>query len=1005
MRMILDASIIFKGLIPLFQPTANWLGRNIVGGEILERRKLQETALKPVLEKAVEDIAESIEQIGAAELDQICLFLTSNEAEAIIRQIYAVSILQSKEQNLEQISQEFLTAFSLYTNIPKSELRDSAAEIFRILVGGCEEALKIAIDQGKLAAHEAKSLFRYQVLLDEIANVNKNLEFLSTTQQLDISAINTFESKYREQVKVRHGYIIPPYIQEIKKIPIESIYVDSNFYLVQNKSDDLLEENINYKVFYHEIKRTVLLGNPGGGKSTFAQKLIYDLANCYSERLLSARQVTPILVVLRDYGTKKKEQGCSILKMIELTANANYQLQPPNGALEYMLLNGRVAVIFDGLDELTETGYRQEITSDVECFCNLYPSVPVLVTSREVGYKEAPLDESKFTVYRLASFGSEQIEEYVNKWFNIAFDSNTDEKEKSAKAFLKESNIVPDLRSNPLMLGLMCNIYRGENYIPINRPEIYHKCADMMFERWDKSRGIQISSIENIQSQVRPLMMHLADWIYAEESLQLGVTEQKIINKAAEYLYSRRFEDRDEAEVEAHHFINFCCGRAWVFRDTGTTKDGEKLYQFTHRTFLEYFAAAYLDRTHRTPNDLFNFLYPRIAKQEWDMVCQIAFQIKNKNSENAGDDLLELLLKRIKTGEMNTKWNLLIFAVKCLEFIVPSPSIIENIVTTLINECIEFGLSMFDKQDYIPGSTILIRENILLPLSHAAKENTNKIISTIKKSSLEKLEKSNDRELSLMLELISILQSPIFKGSIFEGQSSWSSIFNEFLDTIGNEYPDTIKRITKKNLLICKILKNKEKYSFSEILEWYSFEELFLKNRYKIIPNTSIFSLIYFALHDFLSLDKKQVSAYKVDEIVEFFSKLGNILLSSSINLSIDDSFMSFYFDSETAIPINKMSKINHKEDDKSFYNSIRIINNNNDALFGVCAIFAIYYEITGRDRRSFMNSSFIFDKNVETDEISCNLNQKQRNFIRRWVIGEIDLVSRVNAKKLIAHL
>jgi predicted NACHT family NTPase len=32
----------------------------------------------------------------------------------------------------------------------------------------------------------------------------------------------------------------------------------------------------------------------------------------------------------------------------------------------------------------------------------------------------------------------------------------------------------------------------------------------------------------------------------------------------------------------------------WVFSDHGTTASGEKLYAFTHRTFLEYFAAAQL---------------------------------------------------------------------------------------------------------------------------------------------------------------------------------------------------------------------------------------------------------------------------------------------------------------------------------------------------------------------------------------------------------------------------
>ena len=110
-------SIIARGLTPLLKPTANWLGEKMIGEEIPKRREFRAKALEPVLQKAAEDVADTIEQIGAADINEIYFFLTSNEAEAIVRQIYAVSILESKEQNLEEIKQEFLKQFSLYTNI------------------------------------------------------------------------------------------------------------------------------------------------------------------------------------------------------------------------------------------------------------------------------------------------------------------------------------------------------------------------------------------------------------------------------------------------------------------------------------------------------------------------------------------------------------------------------------------------------------------------------------------------------------------------------------------------------------------------------------------------------------------------------------------------------------------------------------------------------------------------------------------------------------------------
>ena len=159
----------------------------------------------------------------------------------------------------------------------------------------------------------------------------------------------------------------------------------------------------SYNIILKETFRFVLLGNPGGGKSTFTHKLCYDLANQYPSRFFAGRQgLTPIYVILRDYGAEKKAHNCSILDFIKIKANEDYQVEAPIGTFEYLLLNGRAMVIFDGLDELLETVHRQDVRNAVESFCTAYPSVPVLVTSREIGYEQAPLDEERIRCISLS---------------------------------------------------------------------------------------------------------------------------------------------------------------------------------------------------------------------------------------------------------------------------------------------------------------------------------------------------------------------------------------------------------------------------------------------------------------------------------------------------------------------------------------------------------------------------------------------------------------------------
>ena len=160
------------------------------------------------------------------------------------------------------------------------------------------------------------------------------------------------------------------------------------------------------------------------------------LATRSNERALPGRNVTPVLVVLREYGATKAAEGLSLLQFIEKQAQSRYQLAPPPGAFEYLFLNGRAFVVFDGLDELLDTYFRQEISADVESFCNLYPAVPALVTSREVGYDQAPLDANIFNLYAIAPFSDEQVESYARKWFARDEELRPDQQNQKAMAFL-----------------------------------------------------------------------------------------------------------------------------------------------------------------------------------------------------------------------------------------------------------------------------------------------------------------------------------------------------------------------------------------------------------------------------------------------------------------------------------------------------------------------------------------------------------------------------------------
>jgi predicted NACHT family NTPase len=313
-----------------------------------------------------------------------------------------------------------------------------------------------------------------------------------------------------------------------------------------------------------------------------------------------ADSAVPFLVTLREFAADDPPAR-SVAGFIEHRLDTFYQCRPPTGLVERLLLEGTAMVIFDGLDELVDTTRRAEIASIVELFCAEFPLAPVLVTSRVVGYDQARLDPQQFAVYRVTDFDEDRVKEYVTRWFGQEEGVAADEAAHLAETFMVESAEVPDLRANPLMLALMCILYRGEGSIPRSRPEVYEECARLLFTKWDARRKIHVEL--RARNLIEPALRHLAFWILTRDETSATVSMRELIAETAMFL-RLRFEDEAEAEEAAREFVDFCRGRAWVFRDAGTTAQGEELYTFTHRTFMEYFAAAYLAADCDSPEEL-----------------------------------------------------------------------------------------------------------------------------------------------------------------------------------------------------------------------------------------------------------------------------------------------------------------------------------------------------------------------------------------------------------------
>jgi hypothetical protein len=570
-----------------------------------------------------------------------------------------------------QISQ----LIALKSSLPPEQVGVATDLIFAVLSSAVEQNTTLLLEESNtLPVPSQASLFKIQAGF--LSSLVRNSELLSRIS--DLAVYEEFENQLCLQIRNVYGTMRLPHAGTSRQVPYNSLYVQPTLDYVDDENTRSRSGRyppLTVQELMEGSLRSIILGDPGGGKSTLSLKLAYDTAGGRGR----AETTVPFLIVLREYAAEFSSQPISLLDYIHSICKVPLGLTPPPGAIEYLLLNGHALVIFDGLDELLDTSLRRKVVETVSGFTYRYPLTPILVTSRRIGYADAPLDPELFATANLREFNNQQVVRYVSNWFNLDDSVPPSRKGQLAKSFIDESSLVEDLRVNPLMLSLMCGIYSSENYIPRNRPDVYEKCALLLFERWDKQRGVNASL--SFDAHVQAAMRSLALWMYPQQESQQGLSRDKMVAYMKRYLLEKRFDNEEEAENAASGFIDFCKGRAWVITDVGADQ-----YGFTHRTFLEYFAASQLVRLHPNPQDLCRVLEDNILKGGWDVVAQLALQIVNKSVEDGADNFLELLIERtsilMDPGERS---RLLSFAAQALTYIVPRPPVLRSITEQVVS--------------------------------------------------------------------------------------------------------------------------------------------------------------------------------------------------------------------------------------------------------------------------------------------------------------------------------
>ncbi len=480
--------------------------------------------------------------------------------------------------------------------------------------------------------------------------------------------------------KYRHGYL---------SVPIVSVL-------------DVINDKSNYPYI-------VILGDPGSGKSTLLQYLALTWARSPLNSVTSLP--IPLLIELRIYIRNVESGHCK--NFLEFChKNSGFICDLNQHQLQEQLKAGEAVVMFDGLDEIFDSGKREDVITAIHRFTNEYPRVRVIVTSRIIGYKPQRLQDAEFHHFILQDLNPAQIQDFVHRWHELTF---TDAREKvrisqRMKRALEYSSTIQDLAGNPLLLTIMAILNRSQE-LPRDRAELYNQASRVLLYQWDVERSLVEDSRldpKTIDAKDKQEMLRRVAWEMqaAPEGLAGNIiSAEDLEDILTAYLKNKDFDKpRNRAKLIIHQLRTRNFILCFLGADT---------YGFVHRTFLEYFCASeVVERFEKTRELSLDELKTEVFGTHWDdeswqeVLCLIAGLIDGRFT----GELIEFLIEQSEEFE---NCQSLFLAAKCLNEVRDRKIIagIDSEFLERLKELTKCPLSEHSIGFYVNGKEIeLIRE-------------------------------------------------------------------------------------------------------------------------------------------------------------------------------------------------------------------------------------------------------------------------------------------------------
>ncbi|MEV6530558.1 NACHT domain-containing protein [Streptomyces sp. NPDC051639] len=425
-----------------------------------------------------------------------------------------------------------------------------------------------------------------------------------------------------------------------KTIRLESIYVPLHLSPIPRSDKPESEEGTGKiapsqsstpRVAVSEVieahRHVAILAAPGAGKTTLLKRLA--VAYAASERReevadeLPPADWFPLFIRCRQLGRGIRNPILETIQNLLSHAEMSEYRDAFSRRVGDALKAGNVLLLVDGLDEINNPGDRAAFAAQLRTFIGTYPSVRVIVTSREAGFRAVSgAMASVCALYRISDFSIQDIYTLCRAWQHEVVGGTTESANKLARSIISQPR-VRALAINPLLLTTLLLVQRWLGEMPSKRSILYDKAIEVLLMTWNTEGHTPID-----QEEAVPQLAYAAFSMMTDKRQAISAKGLKDLFEEARSVMP---EVLGYARMSASELIDKVEDRSSLLVRSGhVVEDGQlrPLYEFKHLTFQEYLAAlAAVESWHpgRNENDDYvEVLAPFLSDESWSEVIPLA---------------------------------------------------------------------------------------------------------------------------------------------------------------------------------------------------------------------------------------------------------------------------------------------------------------------------------------------------------------------------------------------